>query len=138
MNGKQKKIKEENAITYRTTSDAVIYIHVCVDQPVLDARGLKPQEAACRELCAQRGWTVLHVFVDIGPSRLKAVERPGVQKMMKFIEKNKNVNLVVFAHSCFGNLLYHTLEFIVKMDSKVSISFRPVSPLSTAAQRMAG
>lgn len=62
---KRKRNRTGNVIEYRTTKYCVIYIRLSYEEQARDGFGPQSQEFKCRELCAERGWTVLKVFVDL-------------------------------------------------------------------------
>ena len=79
----------------------MIYLRVSSEEQAREAYGLESQLTACIKFCQERGWTVVEVFSDAGTSGWEYVDRPHFSKMIKFIRKDHNVNLVFYDYSRF-------------------------------------
>ncbi len=76
-------------------NEAVLYVRVSTDEQANGSLNLSNQERRCRELCKQRGWPVVEVFIDRGESA-RSADRPEFQQMLTFCrEHRRQVRYVV-------------------------------------------
>ncbi|MFI5849358.1 recombinase family protein [Micromonospora chalcea] len=66
------------------TKRAVIYARISLDATG-EGLGIARQEAACRELCEQRGWRVTKVIVDNSVSAFSRKGRPGWEQVLNLV-----------------------------------------------------
>ena len=79
---------------------AVIVLRVSTQRQADSGLGLEAQEAACRKLCASRGWNVLAVHVDAGVSGKDGLDkRPGLQAALAVVKANPGAVLVAYSLS---------------------------------------
>jgi site-specific DNA recombinase len=67
---------------------AVLYVRVSTEDQATGPFNLSNQEKRCRELCMQRGWPVVGVFVDPGESA-RSADRPEFKKMLAFCKSHR-------------------------------------------------
>ena len=72
---------------------AVIYARVSTIKQVRDGDGLRSQERYCRDYARHRNLSVENVFVDSISG--KYAERPGMDEMLRFLQKHRADNYVV-------------------------------------------
>src|SRR5271168_1708062 len=68
---------------------AVLYLRVSTSEQAVGPLNLINQEKRCRELCKQRGWEVIEVFVDPGESA-RSADRPEFQRMLTFCKGHRH------------------------------------------------
>ena len=73
---------------------AIIYCRVSSDKQVKKGDGLGSQETRCREYAKHRSYEIVQVFRDEGVSG-SLINRPEMQKMLKFLRKNKSESHIV-------------------------------------------
>ena len=139
MGRRTRKGNKQNYI-FRTTNLVVIYLRVSSDEQARNAYGLESQKSACERFCKERGWTVVAVFCDPGASGWKDIDRPDFMKMMQYVQKNPNVNLVFYDYSRFFRDTLRALSELKKLDKLgiLSVSVcKPTIDCRTAAGRTA-
>jgi site-specific DNA recombinase len=67
---------------------AVLYVRVSTDEQASGPLNLSNQEKCCRDLCKQRGWPVMEVFIDPGESA-RSADRPEFKRMLAFCKKHR-------------------------------------------------
>lgn len=75
--------------------NAVIYCRVSSERQAHEGHGLDGQERRCREYAKSYGYTVIQAFRDEGASGGTFV-RPALQDMFSFMEKRKDIDMVLF------------------------------------------
>ena len=74
---------------------AVLYVRVSTDEQADGPFNLINQEKRCSELCKQRGWPVVDVFIDRGESA-RSADRPEFKRMLAFCKtRRREVRYVV-------------------------------------------
>ena len=101
---------------FRNTNRAIIYLRVSSEEQAKNAHGLESQRSACERLCKERTWIVEAVFCDPGASGWANGDRPQFLKMMEFIRKDPNVNLVFYDYSRFFRDTRRALNEFIKLD----------------------
>jgi DNA invertase Pin-like site-specific DNA recombinase len=124
-------------VKIRAKNNAVAYIRVSTEEQARDAFGLESQEKACRQLCAERGWTLREIFKDAGVSGWADVERPGFQGMMRSIQNDRDVNLVFYDYSRFGRKTLSALKAFENWTAWVCSQSPPQILASTVGRRQA-
>jgi site-specific DNA recombinase len=79
---------------------AAIYTRVSLDRNATK-RSVQQQEAECRQVCAENGWTVVDVFSDNdrSASRYATKDRPGYVQVKQFIDAGRADVLVMWEGS---------------------------------------
>ncbi len=72
---------------------AVVYGRVSSIKQTVEGSGLSSQETRCREFAKHKGYTVAEVFTDDMSGSFAA--RPGMDAMLAWIKKNRNLSPVV-------------------------------------------
>lgn len=75
--------------------NAVIYCRVSSERQANEGHGLDGQERRCREYAKAYGYTVIQAFRDEGASG-GTFARPALQDMFSFMEKRKDIDMVLF------------------------------------------
>jgi len=72
---------------------AITYMRISTDRQQREGDGLRSQETACREYAQRHGFEVVAAFSDVMSG--KHAERPGMEKMLKYLRKNRADHIVV-------------------------------------------
>lgn len=115
MSRKKRKGKKPE-YKFRNTNRAIIYLRVSSEEQAKNAHGLESQRSGCERLCKERGWIVEEVFCDPGASGWADTGRPQFLKMMEFIQKDPNVNLVFYDYSRFFRDTRRALNAFITLD----------------------
>jgi DNA invertase Pin-like site-specific DNA recombinase len=67
---------------------AVLYLRVSTTEQADGPLNLINQERKCQSYCAQKGYTVLQMFVDPGESA-RTADRPAFQRMIAYCKAHK-------------------------------------------------
>jgi DNA invertase Pin-like site-specific DNA recombinase len=70
------------------------YARVSTDDQAATGYGLEAQEAAIRDACAQRGWTLTDLLRDEGESG-KSLDRPALRQVLEGIASGDASGLLV-------------------------------------------
>ena len=73
---------------------AIPYVRVSSKAQVNEGNGLESQEARCREYARFKGYEIGETFRDEGVSG-GLINRPGIQKMLRFLKQNRKANRFV-------------------------------------------
>lgn len=104
---------------------AVIYCRISLDATG-EGLGVARQEAACRELCEQRGWQVVEVIADNSVSATTRKVRPGWRRVLDMIASGE-VDVVV---AWQVDRMYRTLrdlEDLVDLAERTGVTLATVS-----------
>ena len=116
MRGKNKKADPQKA---------VIYCRVSSERQVREGDGLNSQEKSCRDYLAARNIPVAQVFKDEGVSG-KTVERPAFNKMMAFLDKEKDAYYVaVYDVKRLARDMEAHIELITRLKKRNAILVSP-------------
>ena len=96
---------------------AIYYLRVSTEEQANEAYGLESQQSFVEAFCRERGWEVVTHFEDRGISGWHEVERPGFNRMLKYLREHRDVNLVVFDYSRFGRKTLPALEAFDRIDA---------------------
>ena len=73
---------------------AVIYARVSGSKQVIEGHGLDSQITRCKEYAIKNGFNIIEVFQDEAVSG-KESDRKGMNKLLKFLTKNKDVTTII-------------------------------------------
>jgi site-specific DNA recombinase len=78
------------------TTKAVIYCRVSDKKQRIQGSGLDSQEHRCREYASMRGYEVDMVFLDDVTAGGDFMNRPGMVKLLRFLDKSRASYIVIF------------------------------------------
>ncbi len=117
---------------------AAIYCRISRDREGA-ALGVERQESECRQLCEQRGWQVVEVFVDNDLSAYSGKRRPRYRDMLRAIE-GQEIDVVVAWHNDRLHRSPAELEQFIPLCETAGVTVQTVKAglidLSTPAGRM--
>jgi len=71
---------------------AIIYTRISTDD---EQQNIKQQKEYCRKYAEKEGYEVLHVIGDKISGKIPVKDRPGSRRLIKFLELNPEVHLIV-------------------------------------------
>ena len=80
-------------VVVRTPTAAAIYCRISLDRTG-ERLGVARQEALCRKLAADRGWSVAEVYVDGSVSAYSGAVRPGYRRMIDDLEAGRRDGVI--------------------------------------------
>ena len=101
-----------------TNTQAIIYCRVSDKKQVEDGHGLHSQETRCREYARNRGYEIVDTYHEGGVSG-KLLDRPAMQKMLKFIRTQRGKESYVVIIDDISRLA-RDIETHVQLRSAVS------------------
>jgi DNA invertase Pin-like site-specific DNA recombinase len=87
---------------------AIIYTRISTND---EKQNIKQQRDYCRKFAEKEGYEVLHVMGDKISGKVPISERSGGKRMLKFLEENPKVHLIVQDIDRISRDFYDAVEF---------------------------
>lgn len=111
-------------------------LYCCISDDKRDGAGVERQEELCRNLCAERGWSVEGVYVDNDLSATrKGVVRPEFERLLADVEADPRGVRIVTYHTDRLVRLNSELDRVIRLDVPVIGVTAGLLDLSTPAGR---